>query len=348
MKSSFWRYFAKRLALGALTLFLILLASYALLRAAPGDPSKSTMLSGGAGGAQGAVGTISGERNEIGRNEILEKKLNLDKPALVGFWLWLKDALRGDFGTSVAVDKGRPVTTLILDRLPVTLSLNFFAILLTYLLAIPVGVHTAMRCGGLYDKGMTAFLFFLYSLPALFTALLLQALFCKGGVWPIFPLKGVTPDIAPGMSTWAIMRETAMHYVLPVFCLSYASFAGVARFTRAGMLDVIRQEYIRTARAKGVPERAVIWRHAFRNALIILITLFADILPGLAAGSILIEYIFNVPGMGALSMTALSSRDMPLTMALFAFSGVLTLLGILLADVLYVAADPRIGFDSRS
>lgn len=304
------------------------------------------MLSG-SGAAQNAAGTISGEKSDFGRNRILEEKLNLDKPALVGFLLWLKDALRGDFGSSVAVDKGRPVTTLILDRLPVTLTLNFFAIALTYLLAIPVGVHAARRHGGRFDKSATLVLFFLYSLPALFTALLLQALFCQGGVWPIFPLKGMTPEIVPGMSTWRIMGETAMHCVLPVFCLSYASFAGIARFTRAGMLDVIRQEYVRTARAKGVPEGAVIWRHAFRNALIILITLFADILPGLAAGSILVEYIFNVPGMGALSMTALSSRDMPLTMALFAFSGTLTLLGILLADMLYVAADPRIGFDSR-
>jgi len=198
-----------------------------------------------------------------------------------------------------------------------------------------------------FDKTTTLFLFFLYSLPVLWVALMLQAAFCVGGMIPYFPLKGLTPDIGPGMSSWRILWETSLHYVLPVFCLSYASFAGIARFTRAGMLDVIRQEYIRTARAKGLPEKEVIYVHAFRNALIIMITLFAGILPGLVSGSILIEYIFNIPGMGALSMLALSSRDIPLMMALFAFSGFLTLGGILLSDILYVLADPRIGFESR-
>ena len=176
---------------------------------------------------------------------------------------------------------------------------------------------------------------------------MLQALFCKGGWYPLFPLKGIAPDILPGMSTWAILGKTALHYILPVFCLSYAGFAGLARFTRSGMLEVIRQDYIRTARAKGASESSVILHHAFRNALIIMITLFAGLLPSLAGGSILVEYVFNIPGMGSLSMLALSSRDIPLLMALFAFGGLLTLLGILLADILYVIADPRINFDSR-
>ena len=149
------------------------------------------------------------------------------------------------------------------------------------------------------------------------------------------------------MSTWTILGKTALHYILPVFCLSYAGFAGLTRFTRSGMLEVIHQDYIRTARAKGASETSVILHHAFRNALIIMITLFAGLLPSLVGGSILVEYVFNIPGMGSLSMLALSSRDIPLLMALFAFGGVLTLLGILLADILYVIADPRINFESR-
>lgn len=349
MKDQFFSYLCKRLALGAVTLLVILFSSYLLMRLAPGDPAKSNMLSSGDSGKDGAgaAGMLSGEKSEVGRNEIIEKKLNLDKPAIVGFALWMKDALRGDFGTSVAVDKGRAVSELIMERLPVTLRLNILAILLTYLLAIPLGIHSALHPDTKFDRGMTFFLFFLYSLPGLWTALMLQSIFCKGGLIPIFPLKGLADGVSTGLSTWEFMLRNASHYVLPVFCLSYASFAGITRFTRAGMLDVIRQDYIRTARAKGVPERDVIYVHALRNALIILITLFAGILPSLVSGSILIEYIFNIPGMGELSMTALSSRDIPLVMALFSFGGFLTLTGILLADILYVLADPRICFSSR-
>ena len=346
MKGQFWTYLVKRLGLGIFTLFVILLASYALMRLAPGDPSKSTFLSA-EGGGKNAAGSMSSDKSDLGRNKIIEQKLHLDKPIVVGFALWMKDAFRGDLGSSVAVDKGRPVTELILDRLPITIRLNFFAILVTYILSIPIGIQTAVRHDTAFDKTTTLFLFFLYSLPAISVALLLQATLCVGGLAPIFPLKGLTPDITQGMSSWRIMWVTSLHYVLPVFCLSYASFAGIARFTRAGMLDVIRQEYIRTARAKGLPEKEVIYVHAFRNALIIMITLFAGILPGLVSGSILVEYIFNIPGMGALSMLALSSRNIPLMMALFAFSGFLTLAGILLSDILYVIADPRIGFESR-
>ena len=244
MKGQFWTYLIKRLGLGFFTLFVILLASYALVRLAPGDPSKSTFLSAD-GGGKNAAGSMSSDKTDLGRNKIIEQKLHLDKPIIVGFGLWIWDACHGDLGASVAVDKGRPVTELILERLPITIRLNLFAILVTYILSIPIGIQTAVRHDTVFDKTTTLFLFFLYSLPAISVALLLQATLCVGGLVPVFPLKGLTPDITQGMSSWKIMWVTAMHYVLPVFCLSYASFAGIARFTRAGMLDVIRQEYIR-------------------------------------------------------------------------------------------------------
>lgn len=341
MKEGFAAYLLKRILLGMMTLLVILFASYALMRLAPGDPTRSSMLGEGAGTQ------LSSDRDALLQNRSLREKLHLDKPLAYGFCLWLKNVMLGDLGESAAVDKGRPVAALILEKLPVTLELNIFAILLTYLLAVPLGIFSAVRPDSRTDRAITFVLFFLYSLPVLWTALMLQALFCKGGWYPIFPLKGISPDILPGMSTWAIMGKTLMHFVLPVFCLSYAGFAGLARFTRSGMLEVIHQDYIRTARAKGASEARVILHHAFRNALIIMITLFAGLLPSLVGGSILVEYVFNIPGMGSLSMLALSSRDIPLLMALFAFGGVLTLLGILLADILYVIADPRITFDSR-
>ena len=190
-------------------------------------------------------------------------------------------------------------------------------------------------------------LFFLYSLPVFWVALLLQTILCKGGIYPLFPLKGITIGNIEGLSTWQIFFQVSTHYVLPIVCLSYSGFAGLSRYARASMLEVVRKDYVRTARAKGLPEYIVIFKHALRNAIITLITLFAGLIPGLIAGSIIIEYVFSIPGMGDLSMLALSSRDIPLLMSLFCFSGALTLLGILVADIMYVLADPRINFRNR-
>ena len=335
------QYLLKRLSLAALTLLIILFSSYALVRIAPGDPTKSSML--------GENANLSAERSELGQNQIMRKKLHLDKPVYIGFALWMKTVfLHGDFGSSAAVDKGRPVSTLILERLPVTLRLNLIAIFLTYLLAIPLGIFAGVYPDSKYDKTTTFLLFFLYSLPALWVALMLQAVLCKGGMISLFPLKGLEPEITQGMTTWEIAAQTGMHYVLPVFCLCYAGFASLSRFTRSSMLDVIRQDYIRTALAKGVSKTDVILHHAFRNTLVVMVTLFGGILPSLVSGSILIEYVFNIPGMGSLSMMALSSRDIPLMMALFAFGGTLTLLGMLISDLLYVFVDPRISFQSKN
>ncbi len=339
-------YAAKRIGLALVTLLAILLVTYVLLRLAPGDPTRSSML--GQAGSGGEGRGLSAEKSALAKDDYLRKKLRLDRPAAVGFALWLGDiVLHGDFGTSVSVDKGRPVTALILERLPITIRLNVIAILLTYLLAIPMGIFAGVFPDGKYDRISTFLLFLLYSLPSLWTALMLQALLCRGGWLPIFPLKGLEPEITRGLSTFEIFRLTAMHYVLPVICLTYAGFAGLSRFTRSAMIDVIGQDYIRTARAKGVPESGVILHHAFRNTLVVMVTLFGGILPGLVSGSILVEYVFSIPGMGYLSMMALGNRDVPLLMAIFAFSGALTLLGMLLSDVLYVFADPRITFHSR-
>ncbi|OGV32044.1 MAG: hypothetical protein A2020_14055 [Lentisphaerae bacterium GWF2_45_14] len=337
-------YLIKRLGLAFITLFVIMFVSYALLRLAPGDPAKASMFGEGQSGGEG----LSGDKGAFAVNQVMRDKLYLDKPLYVGFCKWLSGVvMRGDLGNSVSVDKGRPVAALILERLPVTLSLNIWAILVTYLLAIPAGIYSAVYPKSFSDKTMTFFLFFLYSLPVFWAALVLQALFCEGGRYPFFPLKGLSVYNTWGMNTWHVLGATAMHYILPVFCLSYAGFAGLSRYSRSGMMDVINMDYIRTARAKGLPETTVIFKHALRNAVIILITLFAGLIPGLVAGSIIVEHVFSIPGMGLLSMNALNSRDIPLLMALFGFGGVLTLAGLLAADIMYVIADPRISFQGR-
>lgn len=338
-----FRYIIKRLVLAVLTLFCILLMSYTLARLAPGRPDKSGMFE------TDAASNLSSDREELSANRSITEKLHLDKSPLTGYILWMKNIIfHGDFGESVAVDKGRPVLDLIASRLPVTLKLNIAAIIIIYLLSIPIGIKSAVTPDSKTDKLTTFFLFFLYSLPSFWLALVLQASICEGGLFPFFPLKGLAPASSWGKSSWEILWSTLKHYTLPVFCLSYAGFAGLSRYARAGMLEVIQMDYIRTARAKGLPESAVIMKHAFRNSLIILITLFAGLLPGLVSGSIFIEYVFNIHGMGSLSIQALNSRDYHLLMAIFGMGGALTLAGILLADFMYAVVDPRISFEQKN
>ncbi|MBR2345165.1 MAG: ABC transporter permease [Lentisphaeria bacterium] len=332
------RYIIKRLLLAVLTLLIILFTSYTLLRLAPGDPTRSDMLSGEASGQ----GTMDNKNGPLYENRSLREKLALDKPLHIGFILWLKPVIcHGDFGESVSVDPGHKVTSMITERLPLTLSLNFWAILLTYLLAIPIGVYSAKYAGSFADRSSEFILFVLYSLPVMWVGLLLQALFCEGGKFPWFPL-GSEIHAAEQLSVWQYQWECIKLYALPVLCLSYAGFAGLSRYTRGSVLQNIHSDFIRTAYAKGLSGETVLWKHTFRNALITMITLFGGILPSLISGSVLVEYIFNLPGMGSLSLLALSSRDYPLQMALFTFAGGLTLLGIFISDLLYMAADPRI------
>ncbi|HBM17596.1 MAG TPA: diguanylate cyclase [Lentisphaeria bacterium] len=334
----------KRLLLSVITILIILAVSYLLLRLAPGDPTRSSFLGENAETNSG----LNAEKGISNKNRSIEEALHLDKPIYLGFLYWLESSfLYGDFGRSISVDKGKEVFTVIFDRIPVTLTLNLWAILITYAIAIPIGVFSAVTKRKKSDKLITFFLFFLYSLPVFWVTLLLQAFLCKGGLFPIFPLKGIFVNISDGMSTWSIVGNLAMHYVLPVICLSYAGFAGLSRYCKESMSDVINRDYIRTARAKGLSENQVIYKHALKNAMITLITLFAELIPGLIAGSIIVEYIFNIPGIGELSMLALSSRDIPVLMGLFMINSILTLLGILIADILYTLADPRINFNAR-
>ncbi|MBR7127265.1 MAG: ABC transporter permease [Lentisphaeria bacterium] len=333
-----WHYLLKRLILGIITLFVILAISYFLLRLAPGDPTRSNMFS-----MDSSVGTVNSEKGEFSNANSIRKELYLDKPILYGFVMWFgKVVTECDFGRSVTVDPGRPVMQLIMDKLPVTLYLNLLAIILTYMIAIPSGIISGSRINGFFDKSSSLIYFILYSLPGIWIAILLQVFFCEGGKFPIFPLSGIAVENSESLSTWEIMGRTLFNSVLPVICLSYGAIASLSRYARSSMAEVMNQEYIRTARAKGASEFTVVTHHAFRNSVISLITLFSGILPSLIAGSVIVEYVFNIQGMGNLSLLALSSRDYPLQMALFFMTTFLSLLGLLIADILYMLADPRI------
>jgi peptide/nickel transport system permease protein len=212
-----------------------------------------------------------------------------------------------------------------------------------FLVALPAGVYFAIRPKAAASRGLSLLFLLFYSMPSFWIGLLLiltVARLVSG--WPI---TGLETNLPPDAGYWSQLADTAWRSVLPVFCLSFGSFAFLSRITRTSLLEVIRQDYVRTARAKGLSEFDVIVYHVLRNGLITLITVFVGMLPGLIGGSILVEYLFNIHGMGTLSIDALSSRDYPLLMTLFAMSGVLTLIAILVTDIFYALADPTIRLD---
>lgn len=255
---------------------------------------------------------------------------------------WLTGFLRLDFGISYY--DSRPVADKMKDALFWTILINGMAILLAYLLSIPLGVFSAVWKDSFFDRSTTLILFILYSLPSFWIGTMLLIFFTTpeyGMDW--FPSIGLG-NLPPEAPFWERFWETASHMGLPVFCLAYGALAFISRQMRGGMLNVIQQDYIRTAWAKGLSGRAVIWRHAFRNALFPIITLFANIFPAVFAGSVAIEVIFNIPGMGKLTIDAILQRDWPVVYTVLMLSAILTMAGILIADVLYAWADPRVSY----
>lgn len=343
------KYIIKRSLLMLPTMVIITLLSYMMLRLAPGDPVKANMaVSVGAGDKTGAGGDAQREGDSEAA-KAFKKYYGLDQPWHIGYWWWLtgnpnipnsRGVLRGDFGISLTVSLGVPVAEMLAQRLPPTLKLNMLSLCLIYSLAIPVGIYAAVRRNTLLDRGSALIFFMLYSLPSFWVGLLLLIFVSR--YFPWWPTRGLEENLPLTASYWEVLKVTAMHYVLPVVCLAYGGLAFLSRYSRSAMLEVIRQDYIRTARAKGLSERIVVFKHALRNGMIPLITMFAGLLPGLISGSIFVEMIFGIPGMGMLSIEAIGSRDYPLLMTLFSLSALLTLFGILLSDIAYCLVDPRI------
>lgn len=255
--------------------------------------------------------------------------------------------LRGDFGASYL--DGRPVSSILLDAIKWTMILNIVSVLLAYLIAIPIGVETAVRKDSFFDRISTTFLFILYSLPSFWIATMLIVFITTPEYgMNLFPTYGTgSSNLPEDASFLTIFWDTAYHLTLPVFCLTYGSFAYISRQMRGGMLNVIRQDYIRTAQAKGLNNMVVIWKHAFKNSLLPIITLFASLFPLMISGSVIIEYIFNIPGMGRISFESVVARNYPVLYTILMFAAILTMIGILVADLLYAAVDPRISFTKK-
>ncbi|MFC1657030.1 ABC transporter permease [Candidatus Moduliflexota bacterium] len=308
-------------------LFLgITVVSFLVMHMAPGEPTD----------------LVSHQRTKASPEaaERLRALYGLDQPLHVQYGRWLGRLVRLDFGRSFSPDR-RPVFEKIAERMPVTVAVSLLSLLLSLAVALPVGIVSAVRRNSLFDRLSTVTVFLLFCIPGFWLAHLSQLLFGVYLGW--LPISGLRSGIGvadPGF--WAALGDYARHLVLPVVIGSLAWLAGWSRFMRSGMLEVVRQDYIRTARAKGLPEREVIGRHALRNAVLPIITILGLSVPGLIAGSVIFETIFGLPGVGQLMWQAVMARDYPVVMGNLVLTAVLTLGGNLLADIGYLLADPRI------
>ena len=324
--------FIVRRILGAIPLLLgVATLIFFVMALAPGDPTAAYF-------------------NPNMPAEVLEqirKNFGLDQPVHIRYIKWLGAFLTGNFGYSLA--QSRPVFDVLMDALPNTLMLTGIALLLVFLIGVLIGVVQAVRQYSFLDGFLSVTSLFFYSMPPFWLALMLMLIFSlKFHEWNIplaLPPTGITDVDYEFMSGGEKVMDRIKHLILPVSTLTLALAAGVSRYTRGQMLEVIRQDYIRTARAKGLPERRVIMKHALRNSLIPVVTLLGLYLPFLFSGAVFVEVIFAWPGMGRVIVDAIFQRDYPLVMATSFIFAVLVVFGNLLADVLYAVVDPRIRYD---
>jgi peptide/nickel transport system permease protein len=333
------QYLIRRILLFIPTLLAITLIAFSLTRLAPGDPAALKAGISGEGQSQRSV--VSKKSIEQWR-----KQMRLDQPVFTQYVLWLGDMLRLDFGKSF--QDNRPVMEKISERLPVTVTMNIIAVVIAYAVAIPLGIASAARQGTFVDRAAGFSMFALYSLPIIWLSQLCLSFLCNPEYLYLFPNHGLHSNKADFLPPGARFMDTLWHWILPMVLYSYGNFAFLSRQMRSAMLETIRQDYIRTARAKGLSERTVIFKHTLRNSLLPIVTLLAGIIPALVGGSVVIEQTFSIPGMGSLSYGALVARDYPMIMAVFTIGAILTLLGILVSDILYSLIDPRIAFSKKS
>jgi len=320
-------YIIRRLLLIIPMLLGISLITLLIMHLSPGDPASLRY-----GLNPEVAGSARAQFREL---------YGLDKPPLTQFIMWLKRILVLDFGNSFIDD--RPVIEKIGERLPATLLLGITSILVIYLIAVPIGVSSAVKENSPYDKITTVAVFVGYATPDFWFALLLIMFFGFRLGW--FPISGMRPWYVDYYTFFDSIKDLLWRLVLPVMATSLISLAGISRYMRSSMLEVLRQDYIRTARAKGLTEKRVIYRHALKNALLPIVTIASMILPSLIGGSFIIETIFAWPGMGRLGYEAIMNYDLPTVMGVGIISTFLTLLGLVLADVMYAIVDPRIRYE---
>ena len=356
-------YILKRLLLIVPTLLGILLLNFVIVQAAPGGPVEKVIAQlqgiGGGGAGGGFAGTTQDLVNSGGGDyrgsrgmppellERIEKLYGFDKPAPERFWLMIKRYLTFDFGESYYRDKA--VSTLIAERLPVSISLGLWSTLITYLVAVPLGIKKAVRDGSRFDVWSSTAIIVGYAIPSFLIAILLVVLFAGGSYWEWFPLRGLTSDNFDQLPWWRQALDYLHHITLPTLAIVIGNFATLTMLTKNSFLDEISKQYVQTARAKGLDENGVLYGHVFRNAMLIIIAGFPAAFVGMFfTGVLLIEYIFSLDGLGLLGFESVINRDYPVVFGtLFIF----TLIGMLLkliSDLTYMWVDPRIDFERRA
>lgn len=317
-------YVARRLLLSLVTLFGITVVTFAIIAMAPGDP-------------------VPRPDDLPGSDRVykeMRKRLHLDEPIHVRYGLWLRDVVTGK---SRSIADERPVIDKIKAAFWPTVSVNLVGLALAFALAIPIGIASAARHNGTFDRLGGAVLYALYSIPSYVGAIVI--ILFVSVKWDLLPFRGMRSDDYATLDFFGRTWDLARHMAIYVVCVTYGSLAYYARFVRTNMLEVVRQDFIRTARAKGLDERTVVVRHAFRNTMIPFLTLLGLTFPVVISGSVILEVIFTWPGLGRLFVESIFQRDFPVVMALSTATAIMVLFGTLLADLMYGVVDPRVRYD---
>jgi peptide/nickel transport system permease protein len=305
-------------------IFGITLITFTVIHLAPGSPVE--------------VQTEMSLKASAQARENLKKLYGLDKPLHIQYLEWMKRFVKLDFGKSF-VD-GRKVIDKIIERIPITLTINILSLILIFIIALPIGILSATKQYSIFDKFSTIFVFIGFSTPTFWLALLLMILF--GVYMGLLPISGIQSIDVSEMGHLDRLWDWIKHLILPVGISAFGGIAGLSRYSRSSMLEVIRQDYIRTAKAKGLSEQKVIFKHALRNALMPIVTILGLSVPGLIGGGVIFETIFAIPGMGQLFYSSTMSRDYPTIMGILVIGAILTLFGNLIADISYAFVDPRV------
>jgi microcin C transport system permease protein len=337
-------YFFRRLFLLIPTFIGITLMSFLIINLAPGGPVEQRLqqIRFGSGGNSGVDKSTEDSSVNAEVIEALKKQYGFDKPLVERYVIWLKNIIRLDFGESFTY--GEPVWELIKSKFPVSLQFGILSLILTYLVCIPLGVKKALTAGQAFDKISGLLLYLAYSIPPLVLGILLIVVFAGSSYLSLFPIGGIQSDNFSELTTIGKVLDRAHHFVLPMICYMIGGFTELTLLTRNSMLDIIKSDYIRTARAKGLSESVVVFKHALRNALIPVATGLGGFLGVFLTGSLIVETIFNLDGIGLLSYSSILSRDYNVVMGLIFLSSMVLLVGNIISDIIYVIVDPRIDF----
>lgn len=329
------------------TLIGVTIVTFAIINLAPGSPIEQKIQQMKFGNMGSNSNVSSGESKSSGVSEevieALKKQYGFDKPIHIRYLIWLKNISRLDFGESFTYEE--PVLDVIMSKFPVSLQFGVVSLIMSYLVCVLLGVLKAVRHNTVFDYLTSFFLFVLYSIPGFMLAILLIVYFAGGSFFNWFPMGELYSDNYFDLSTWGKIVDRIHHFILPLICYMIGSFTVLTMLMKNSLLDEIKKDYIRTARAKGVPEKVVYLKHALRNALIPIVTGIGGFLSVFFAGSLLLESIFQLDGMGLLGYKSILQRDYNVIMGLIFIQSVLLLLGNLISDIAYVAVDPRIDFE---